>query len=295
MRMADSFDEILDKCIDRINRGESLKSCLTAYPQYARQLEPLLGVIFQTKEAYFFQPSANAKRAARQRFNQVREESLRLQAEKCSLIPRIFAWPKTWIALSTIILIALIGYFWIIPALFPKEHTTQTEISSLSTPEYSQGDNFVFLISDEKNAIEDFSKLNILISKIGLHLGDGVDQWIELKPKLSIIDLTLLQEDNAQEIWRGNIPRGQYSKVFIYIDNISGILADDSGTASITLTSNRLQFSKQFNVGDSLVNFIYDVTVFQTGQSGQYTLKPQIAQSGADKTFKKITPDGEIE
>lgn len=293
--MADNFDEILDKCIDRINQGESLKSCLAAYPQYAKQLEPLLGVIIQTKEAYFFQPSTNTKRIAKQRFNQVREESSRLRAEKYSLLPRVFAWSKTWIALSIVILIALIGYLWIVPTLFPEEHATQTDISSFSLAEYSQEGNFVFLISDEKNAIEDFSRLNIFISKIGLHMGDGVDQWIELRPKLSIVDLTLLQGDNAQEIWRGNIPQGQYTKVFIYIDNISGILANESGTASIALPSNKLQFSKPFNVGDSIVSFIYDVTVFQTGQSNQYTLKPQIAQSGADKPFKRLTPDEEIE
>ena len=66
--MADNFDRILDECIDRINRGEGMEACLADYPEYADQLESLLGTVMQTKVAYSFAPSASAKSAARQRF-----------------------------------------------------------------------------------------------------------------------------------------------------------------------------------------------------------------------------------
>ncbi|MFC2046917.1 hypothetical protein ACFLTK_01380 [Chloroflexota bacterium] len=107
--MADNFDKILDECIDCINHGESLESCLTDYPQYAEQLEPLLRVIIQAKESCSFQPSAKAKRAARQRFEQVREESAWAQEEKRSLFPCVFAWSQARAVVATAMLVALKG------------------------------------------------------------------------------------------------------------------------------------------------------------------------------------------
>ncbi|MFC1950649.1 DUF5667 domain-containing protein [Chloroflexota bacterium] len=101
--MADNFDKILDECIDRINHGESLESCLSDYSQYAEQLEPLLIAIFQTKEAYSFQPSGKAKRAARQRFNHAREKLARVREEKQSLflgVLDVLDRSKTWVMVA---------------------------------------------------------------------------------------------------------------------------------------------------------------------------------------------------
>ena len=67
--MTNNFDKILDECIDRINLGESVNACLSDYPDYIEQLEPLLQAMLQTREAYSFAPSASAERAARQHFN----------------------------------------------------------------------------------------------------------------------------------------------------------------------------------------------------------------------------------
>ncbi len=48
--MTDNLDEILDECLDRISRGESLDACLADYPEYVGQLEPLLQAMLQTRE-----------------------------------------------------------------------------------------------------------------------------------------------------------------------------------------------------------------------------------------------------
>ena len=111
MAMADNFEHILDECIDRINRGESLASCLADYPQYHEQLEPLLRVMFQTKEAYSFQPSAEVKKTARQRFNHARKELARAREEKQPLFHGVLAWPRAWVtvAASVFTLFILIG------------------------------------------------------------------------------------------------------------------------------------------------------------------------------------------
>src|SRR5512136_1144356 len=65
--MAENIDRILDECIDRINRGESLERCLADYPQLAGQIEPLLRTMIQTQTTYRFTPSDDAQRAGRQR------------------------------------------------------------------------------------------------------------------------------------------------------------------------------------------------------------------------------------
>jgi len=40
--MARKFDEVLDECIERLLRGESLEECLRSHPEHEAQLEPLL-------------------------------------------------------------------------------------------------------------------------------------------------------------------------------------------------------------------------------------------------------------
>ena len=273
--MANEFDRILDECIDRINRGERLEDCLASYPEHAKKLEPLLQAMLDTQTAYTFTPSSAAKMAARQHFNIALEELARRREERRSLLPQVFGWSRAWVAVAVVLLVALIGYFGLRPILFPME----------PGPE----DNFVFLISDDVNAIGDFQSFNVSISKIGLQLEGESSRWIELDPEVEVIDLTLLQEDKAQEIWRGNVPEGQYTKVFIHVSNVSGILKETDELVSVKLPSEKLQISKPFEVTSvSLVNFVYDVTVVEAGKSGQYIIKPQVAQSGADREFEKI-------
>lgn len=160
--------------------------------------------------------------------------------------------------------------------------------------------NFRFLISDEKNDIEDFKHLYIVISSIGVREAGDSGQWITLDLKddpdgdnIIGIDLRPLEDENALVLWSGNIDAGDYDKVFIHVDNVTGILADGGGTAEVKLPSGRLQISKPFTVGDEVANFVYDITVVKAGTSGKYILKPQIAESGADQEFNDVTPQGQ--
>ncbi len=280
--MTNEFDKILDECIDRINRGEDLGACLADYPRYAQQLQPSLRAMLQTKEAYLFEPSASSKKTSRQRLNAALEELARTREEKRPLFPWVFGHSRAWVAVAVMLLVALIGYFGLRPMPFPIGPSLQP------SPE----GNFIFLISDDVNAIGDFQNLNISISKIGLQAEGEDSQWIEINPKVEVVDLTLLQGDKAQEIWRGDVPEGQYTKVFIYVSNVSGTLKATGESISIKLPSNKLQISKSFSVtSGSVVNFVYDVTVIKAGKSGQYIIKPQVGGSGADQSFEKI--DGE--
>ena len=277
--MAGDFDKILDECVDRINRGEDLKDCLASYPEHAEELEPLLRAMLGTQTAYTFTPSPTTKTEARQRFNAALEELVRRREERRALFPRVLRQSRAWVAVAAVLLVALISYFGLRPMLFPAE----------PGPQPSPEGNFVFLISDDVNAIGDFQSLNISITKIGLQLVGEGGQWIELNPEVKVVDLTLLPGDKAQEIWRGNVPEGQYTNVFIHVSDVSGVLKATGKSVSVKLPSEKLQISKPFEVTtNSIVSFVYDVTIVEAGKSGQYILKPQVGQSGADQRFEKI-------
>jgi hypothetical protein len=294
MRMADKFDKILDECIDRMNRGQNLGDCLADYPEYVERLEPLLQAMLQTKEAYSFVPSGDAKRAARQHFNASLEELERRREARQPLFPRLFGWSKVWVPAAVVILIVLIGYFGFRPMLSPTGPAPQPgPLPVMPGPQPSLEGNFVFLISDDVNAIDDFQSLNVSISKSGFQSGDEAGQWLEFDPEVKVVDLTLLQGDKAQEIWRGEVPEGQYTKVFIQVSNVSGVLKATDGPMSVKLPSGKLQISRPFEVtGGAVTDFVYDVTVVKAGESGKYVIKPQVGQSGAGQKFEKIDGKG---
>ncbi len=279
--MTNDFDKIVDECIDRLNRGEGLEACLADYPRYVEQLEPLLRAMLQTRKAYSFVPSASAKRAARQRFNVALEKLEQRRQEKKPLFTRVFAQPVAWATVAAMLLILVGGYFGLRPLLYPVGPV----LYPVEPVPNSEG-NFVFLMSDDVNAIGDFDSLNVSVSKVGLLLGGESGQWVEFETEVKEVDLTLLQGDKAQEIWRGNVPEGQYTKVFIYVTDVRGVLKETGQTVEVKLPSQKLHISKSFQVtADTVTSFTYDLTVIAAGspQSGiKYILKPQVDQSGAD-------------
>jgi len=165
--------------------------------------------------------------------------------------------------------------------------------------------NMQFLISDEKNDIGNFESLIIEIASIGLKPAGDPGEWITLEANedpdddgIPGFDLTPLEGENALILWSGSIDAGDYNKVFIHVDNITGILTEalGGGKAEVKLPSDRLQISKPFTVGeDQVVNFVYDITVHKAGNSYKYILKPQIAESGPNQQFNNVTPQGVAE
>lgn len=284
--MKDNLNKILDECIDRINRGESIESCLKDFPGHSEKLEPILHAVLKTKTAYSLAPSARAKNFQRQRLNAALVASREKRERKRSPVDRILGWSKVWVPVAAAIVVALVVYFGFRPAPAPPVMVAQPN------PE----GNFVFLISDEVNAIGDFQELNISISEVTLYLGGEEEKRIEFRPEVQAVNLADLQGNRAQEIWRGDVPEGEYIKVVLEILQVSGVLLGSGEEIEIKLPSGKLQISKQFNVeSGELTSFVYDLTVVEAGQSGQYILKPQISQSGADQDFIKVKPEGQPE
>ena len=180
------------------------------------------------------------------------------------------------------------------------EHTPTPTPTTTPTPGIVS-QNFRLLISDDVNAIEDFEHLYINISAIGMHYvsktGNESGEWLEYPPAVDVVDLRPLVGEKAQAIWSGDVPSGNYTKVFIYVSEVWGNLTDIHGneTVEVKLPSNKLHISKPFVVtDDSVTSFVYDVAVVAAGNKEKgvkYILKPQIAHSGADKRFEEVVPE----
>ena len=147
--------------------------------------------------------------------------------------------------------------------------------------------NFVVLISDEPNDIDDFSELWVTVSGIGFVMGDG-EGIIEQSFEPVDIPLTDLIGDAAIALWTGELPEGDYVKIFIYVDEVWGTLVEPEGeVVEIKLPSNKLQLDMPFDVGEEeTTEFVFDISVFKAGNSGQYILKPQLTESGQGQQYR---------
>jgi hypothetical protein len=264
--MSEGFDRILDECVDRINRGESLADCLSQYPAYADRLRPMLQSMQAVRKTYAFTPSPDAKRAARQRFHTTLDRQRQVTPALSFL--RLISRPAVVVTVAVLV-VAFVATLVILPRVVPETLVPNTE------------GNFAFLISDEPNAIGDFESLNVTISRVVLRAAGSVKP-LEFTPETKTVDLTQLQGEDYQEIWRGDVPAGQYSHVVIYVSEVIGELESTGISISVKLPSSRLQMSVSFEVTtDTVTSFTFDITVVKTGKSGKYNLKPQIGESGA--------------
>jgi len=151
----------------------------------------------------------------------------------------------------------------------------------------AQSPNFLLLISDEPNDIGDFSELWVTISGVGFVLGDD-EGIVEQSFEPTDVPLTDLVGDAAIALWSGEVPAGDYTKIFIYVDEVWGILVDPEGEViEIKLPSNKLQMSLPVSVdGEETTEFVFDISVFKAGNSGQYILKPQVTESGQGMLYR---------
>ena len=280
--MNNEFNNIIDVCIDRINRGETIEACLKDYPEHVKELEPLSRAMTETQQSYAFVPSADKKRTARQEFYAA------LEKKQPSLWEKIFARRAVWATIAAVVVVMAGAYFALrVTSVLPVIPTT-----AIASP--SAEGNFAFLVSDDVNAIGEFSTVNVTIDKVSLLKISDSKEWIEFTPQIREFDLSLLPGDITQELWRGDIPQGSYDRVVIYVSSISGVLKTGE-SVTIKLPSNKLQISASFEVRpDSVTSFVYDLTVIKTGNEHniKYILKPQAGESGATQQPQTInTPE----
>ena len=155
--------------------------------------------------------------------------------------------------------------------------------------------NFRFLISDTPNAIDDFESLLVTIDEIGVLRGGESGSWVRWGVSAPPVDLIAVQGELAQEILTATLDEGSYSKVFIYIGNVEGVLTDGD-SVEVKLPSNKLQLRQGFEIAPgSVISFVYDLTVKAAGKKAgriKYLLLPQIGESRPDQAFVEVEGAG---
>ncbi|MFC7132209.1 MULTISPECIES: DUF4382 domain-containing protein [Salinibaculum] len=107
------------------------------------------------------------------------------------------------------------------------------------------------------------------------------------------VDLTRLKGDNATLVGTPEIPAGNYTKVFVYVQSVDATLQDGS-SVDVKLPSNKLQLTRGFALEpNGTVQFVYDISVFEAGKSGKYILKPVISESGPDRPVTAVDEGAE--
>jgi len=274
--MTEDFDRILDQCVDRINRGETLADCLSDYPKYAERLKPLLQSMLDMQKGYAFTPSPEAKRAARQKFYAALDK--RQQTTPFASLLKLISRPAALAAVAVLVLAIVFAGVWGFKSLQPQPPVL------VSNPD----GNFAFFISDEPNDIGDFESLNVTISRVSLQTANSSVNFI---PDVKTVDLTQLLGAQSQEIWRGDVPDGQYSQVIIYVSKVEGKLKSTGQTIDIKLPGNKLHISSSFDItAGTVTSFTFDITVIATGNNGKYILKPQISESGSQQEPAPVEP-----
>ena len=101
MNRKEHFGNILDECIERVMRGEDVKSCLARYPEHAAELEPLLKTVFGARQAVDIKPRPEFRQRAAYEF----QEAIRDMPVKESR--GFFKWQLRWVVPVAVVLVVL--------------------------------------------------------------------------------------------------------------------------------------------------------------------------------------------
>ncbi|MCD2200555.1 DUF4382 domain-containing protein [Halobacterium sp. KA-4] len=124
---------------------------------------------------------------------------------------------------------------------------------------------------------------------------EGDAEWIEHEVDNRTVDLTELQGANATFLGNMSVPAGEYEKVFVHVGEVEGTLKTGE-QVNVKLPSQKLHLNEDFTVNQSSdVDFVFDITVFEAGNSGKYILKPVASESGTDVPIERVDVEADEE
>jgi len=134
---------------------------------------------------------------------------------------------------------------------------------------------FVFQVSDQPNAIDNFTALVVQISKVSVHsASDNLENtWLDFTPSSSSFDLVQLQGENVQTLISTPLAAGMYTQVRLTVTSAYGVLKA-GGTVNVTVPSGELRFVQSFQIVENkTTTFVLDLNVVKQGNEN-YKLTP---------------------
>ena len=118
--------------------------------------------------------------------------------------------------------------------------------------------------------------------------GESETEWVERDVDNRSVDLTELQGANATLLGNMSLPAGEYEKVFVHVGEVEGTLKTGE-QVNVKLPSQKLHLNEDFTVNQSSdVEFVFDITAFEAGNSEKYILKPVASESGTDVPIERV-------
>ena len=85
-------------------------------------------------------------------------------------------------------------------------------------------------LTDHREAIGDFARLDVEIDTVRLHpkrlLSLRRSDWLDLQPAVANVDLTQVTEGRTIAIWRGELPAGRFEAIHLKLQDAGGELKE---------------------------------------------------------------------
>ncbi|HEX77029.1 MAG TPA: hypothetical protein G4O03_01260 [Dehalococcoidia bacterium] len=102
--MARKFEDILDDCLERLNRGETVEECLARYPEHEAELVPLLKLSTSLRAAWSHQVRPQFRAAARHNL----VSAIEAKRPRARIAPRAW-WRRGWVVAATVIALLVLA------------------------------------------------------------------------------------------------------------------------------------------------------------------------------------------
>ncbi len=132
-----------------------------------------------------------------------------------------------------------------------------------------------FGVTDQPNAIGDFSSLTVSVSKVSVHSANDILSitWLDFTPSVNEFDLVSLENGDIQTLLVTSLQTGNYTQVRLVVTGAMGMLKT-GGTVEVTVPNGELKLVKSFQILENkATTFIFDLNVVPNGNS-QYMLRP---------------------
>jgi hypothetical protein len=119
----------------------------------------------------------------------------------------------------------------------------------------------VIQVSDHREAIGDFERLDMTIERIGLHPANAprTEGWLEFEPDPAVVDLTRVTGDSTVTVLQTPVPSGPYDAVRLAVSEGEGTLKIGN-TVTLPGFEEAARFEFRLQEGDT-VTLVLDIIV----------------------------------
>lgn len=131
---------------------------------------------------------------------------------------------------------------------------------------------------------DDFSHINVTFSEIRLHKSDNNDSgWVNISTDQTTVDLIYLHINNlTEQLGIAEIEIGNYTKLWITVDNVTGVLNATNDTVYFDVPSRTLKIQQLFKIeeGNNTITVDIDLnnSILKYGGGEKYKLLPVISR-----------------